>query len=187
MQPKTRNTGRVCAYQDCDLPIAPWFELCLEHNADKQSGDIDQCPGCGRYKPEGYRLCRECNAEAQSAGPKDATSKRRDKYALEENPAWDRGDANAEQFFVYILKLSDGTFYPGQTRELHERLDEHLDNRTPSTAGKDPKLVWFIRVETRDDAVWMEAELKKDLDYNEREIRRMIREFRDLLKRVDLT
>ena len=184
MQSKTRNTGRVCAYQDCDLSIAPWFELCREHNADKQSGAIDQCD-CGRYKTPRYPRCRKCNDETQSAALKNTTPRSRGKYDPEENPAWTKGDADATEFFVYILKLSDGKFYAGQTREIRERLDEHRDGKTQSTADKDPKLVWFTTVNTRDEAVKMEVELKKAVDHNEREIRRMIRRFRDLLMEVD--
>ena len=176
--------GKTCSYQDCDQSIAPWFELCQEHNADKQSGLIDQCPDCGQYKNPSYPLCRQCNASAKSA-PKNASPRRRGKYDPEENPAWDKGDADAEEFFVYILKLSDGTFYPGQTREIRERLDEHRDGRTKSTAGKDPKLVWFSVVNTRDEATKLEVDLKRAVDRDERRIRRMIRRFRDLLREVD--
>ncbi|MCY4583123.1 MAG: GIY-YIG nuclease family protein [Chloroflexi bacterium] len=85
------------------------------------------------------------------------------------------------------MKLSDGKFYAGQTREIRERLDEHRDSKTKSTAGKDPKLVWFTTVNTRNEATKMEAEIKKDIDRNDRQIRRMIIRFRDLLKEVDLT
>ena len=177
--------GKTCSYQDCDQSIAPWFELCQEHNADKQSGLIDQCPDCGQYKNPSYPLCRQCNASAKSAAPKNASPRRRGKYDPEENPAWDKGDADAEEFFVYVLKLSDGTFYPGQTREIRERLDEHRDGRTKSTAGKDPKLVWFTIVNTRDEATKLEVNLKKAVDRDERRIRRMIRRFRDLLREVD--
>ncbi len=185
MPPRTRGAGKTCAHQDCKQPIAPWYELCQSHNADKQSGLIDQCLDCGQYKDPRYPRCRECNAKAPMTTPKRATPKRSGKYDLEENPAWDKGDADADEFFVYILKLSDGEFYAGQTRELRERLDEHRDGKTLSTSGKDPKLVWFTTVSTRDEAVKVEAELKEAVDRNERQIRRMVRRFRDLLAEVD--
>ncbi len=177
---------KICAYQDCNQSIAPWFELCQEHNANKQSGLIDRCPGCGQYKDPRYPLCRQCNASAKAVAPKSATPRLRGKYDPEENPAWDRGDADADVFFVYILKLSGGDFYVGQTRDLRERLGEHRDGKTQSTAGKAPKLVWFAPVNTRNEAVKAEADLKWVIDHNPREIRRMIIWFRDLVKEVDL-
>ena len=178
--------GKTCAYQDCDQSIAPWFMLCLDHNADKQSGLIDQCPDCGRYKDSRYPLCRDCNASGKSATPKSPTSGRRGEYDPESNPVWDRGDANGTEFFAYILKLSDGTFYAGQTNDIRVRLSEHRDGGTKSTAGKNPKLVWFAPpFETRGEAVEVEAELKWLIDNNPREIRRMVFAFQDMIKLVD--
>ena len=141
MPPKTQKTGKTCAYQDCDQSILGWFELCQQHNAAKRSGIIDQCSDCGQDKDSRYPNCRDCNAKIQNTTPKSTSDKRGSKYELEQNPAWDKGDADAEEFFVYILKLSDGKFYAGQTREIRERLGEHRDGKTKSTAEKDPKLV----------------------------------------------
>ena len=177
--------GKTCSYQDCDQSIAPWLELCQEHNADKQSGLIDQCPDCGQYKDPRYPLCRHCNAGARSPAPKNTPSRRRSKYDLEENPEWDRGDADAEEFFAYILKLSNGGFYAGHTREIRERLDEHRDGDVIGTAGKNPKLVWFTRAQTRHAVAEAEQQLKWLIDNNPREIRRMVFAFQDMIKLVD--
>ena len=35
------------------------------------------------------------------------------KYKEEHSDAWAAGDANVNEFYVYILKLSDGSFYGG--------------------------------------------------------------------------
>ena len=178
--------GKTCAYQNCDRFIARWFELCQEHNADKQVGLIDPCPDCGQYKDPRFPLCRQCNAGAKSATPKSATSGRRGKYDPESNPKWARGDADAEGFFAYVLKLSDGTFYAGHTNDIRVRLSEHRDGGTKSTAGKNPKLLWLSsQFETRGEATDAEAELKWLIDKNPREIRRMIFEFQDIIKLVD--
>ena len=45
--------------------------------------------------------------------------------------------------YLYILKLDGGIFYTGQTNALELRLQEHRDGQTKSTAGKNPRLVWF--------------------------------------------
>ena len=94
-------------------------------------------------------------------------------------------DATATEFFVYILKLEGGTFYTGQTRELRERLSEHKDGRVKSTAGKTPQLVWFTSVPSRNAATSLEVELKKLVDTNPREIRRMVVRFRDHVRELD--
>ena len=88
-------------------------------------------------------------------------------------------------FFIYILKLDGGKFYAGHTRELRERLSEHRDGKTRSTAGKNPRLVWFDTVDTREEAAEVEATLKELIDRNEREVRRMVTEFLDLIREVD--
>ena len=105
---------------------------------------------------------------------------------MESSPAWEAGDAEARSFHVYILKLDGGEFYAGQTRELRERLSEHRDGRTQSTAGRNPKLVWFTEVSSRQDAKELELELKKSIDRNPRVIRRLMTDFQDLVRQVHL-
>ena len=108
-------------------------------------------------------------------------------YKPEYSEAWDQADATADRFFVYVLKLDGGEFYAGQTRELRERLSEHRDGRAKSTAGRNPKLVWFGIVGTREAATAMEVELKKLVHSNPREIRRMVLSFRDLTSELDFS
>ena len=83
------------------------------------------------------------------------------------------------------MKLDGGNFYAGQTRELRERLSEHRDGRVRSTAGRNPKLVWFSTVPSREEATDWEADLKKLVDSNPREIRRMYLSFQDLVRELD--
>ena len=90
-------------------------------------------------------------------------------------------------FYVYILRLAGGEFYVGHTRELRERLSEHKDGKTRSTKGKDPRLVWFTRLSSREEATHLEAYLKEVNDRNEREIRRMVVQFKDLADALDFT
>ena len=105
----------------------------------------------------------------------------------EHSPRWGAGDAQANEFYVYILKLDDGGLYAGQTRELRERLMEHRDGTTRSTAGRNPRLVWFSTVATREEATETELELKQLYDRNPREIRRRIVRFRELVGELDFS
>lgn len=179
----TRQSGKTCGYQDCGEPIRPWFELCASHNSARQNGEIDQCPDCGQYKAANYPLCRSCNA---ASGNRTARSTRPNRYEPESNPKWDAADQEGDFFFVYILKLDGGKFYAGHTRELRERMGEHRDGKTRSTAGKNPQLVWFEVVPTREYAAEVEAYLKELIDKNEREVRRMVIEFQDIVRLVHL-
>ena len=123
-------------------------------------------------------------ARSESGGKPRA---RYGRYREEHSVAWSAGDADASEFYVYVLKLNDGTFYASQTRESRERLMEHRDGTTRTTAGKDPKLVWFSTVSTRKQATELEVIVKKVCDRNPREIRRWILKFQDLVDELDFS
>ncbi|MBI2859677.1 MAG: GIY-YIG nuclease family protein [Chloroflexi bacterium] len=93
------------------------------------------------------------------------------------------------QWFVYILKNADGSFYIGMTLDLAVRLQEHQDGQQQATKGKKPKLVYFEGYEgDREFVKERENELIK-LNLTEkgrRQIRQVIRDFRTLLRLVDL-
>ena len=161
---------KTCAYWSCCQEVKGRNYLCRDHYEDLQDKIIDKCPVCGRYKNEEYELCLECKKQ---------------KYKVEHSKAWDKADEGADHFFAYILKLDDGFFYVGQTRELRERMSEHRDGKEPSTAGRDPQLQYFEVLSTRESAEQREVELKKIKDTNPRQIRRMIITFQDLLREVD--
>ena len=188
----TRQSNKTCAYQDCGQTIPAWFELCAPHNGAKQKGEIDQCTSCGQYKDAKFPLCRSCNATGKRgqaiAAPRSQANgrDRPGRYEPESNPKWDAADQEGDVFFIYILKLDGGKFYAGHTRELRERMGEHWDGKTRSTAGKNPLLVWFDVVDTREEAAEGEAYLKELIDRNEREVRRMVNEFQDLVRLVHL-
>ena len=101
----------------------------------------------------------------------------------ESEDTWDDSHEDNE-YFIYILKLDDGKFYAGHTRELRERMGEHRDGKTKSTANKNPLLVWFEIVDTRKEASERESQLKKLIDKNEREVRRMVNKFQDYVRLV---
>ena len=132
----------------------------------------------------------QLKAPAKSATRSESGGKPRaryDRYREEHSDAWSAGDADASEFYVYVLKLNDGTFYAGQTREIRERLMEHRDGTTRTTVGKDPKLVWFSTVSTRKQATELEVIVKKVCDRNPREIRRWILKFQDLVDELDFS
>ena len=179
----------TCAFWDCEETIRSDHVMCREHYQDLQDGLIDECPGCGRGKAAQYEVCYDCY-HTPPAAPKKATkagtrpaAKRQPK--LEHSETWEKGDEGASEFFAYILKLDGGEFYVGHTRELRERLSEHKDGDAKSTAGLNPKLVWFTTLPTRKAATEVEAELKELNKANQRAIRRMVIGFRDLVSEID--
>jgi len=179
-----------CLFWDCGQAIRPDHVFCYEHFRDFQEGLVDECPGCGRAKDAVYDWCLDCyrqSSSSQRAAYQSSRVEQKRWYRPEYSAAWDNRDATADRFFVYILKFANGAFYAGQTRELRERLSEHRDGKAKTTAGQTPKLVWFGIVKSREAATSMEVELKKLIDSNPREIRRMIISFQDLVKELDYT
>ena len=98
---------------------------------------------------------------------------------------WAMRDEGVDAFYVYILKLDNGSYYVGHTRELRERMLEHKHGSTVSTAGKHPKLRYFEVLPTRETAMTREAEIEKIRKKNNREILRMITRFNDLVRELD--
>ena len=144
---------------------------------------MDLCPGCERGKYSHYDLCLDCQSDPERSKSRPA-SRIRERYEPEYSVAWEEGDAEATEFYVYILKLGGGAFYAGQTRELREPLTEHRDGTVTSTAHRNPRLVWFTVVPSREDATELEVELKKLIDSNPREVRRLVVGFQDLVREL---
>jgi len=132
-------------------------------------------------------MCLDCYNDSRKRQRATSTTAKTKKswYKPEYSATWDAGDSTSNEFYVYILKLDGGEFYAGQTRELRERLSEHRDNRVRTTASRNPKLVYFIRVESREQATKIEVDWKKTIDKNPREIRRWVQSFSDLVRELD--
>ena len=173
MTPDSRKT-RQCDCQDCPEKIPPWFELCVKHNDARKNGTITPCESCNKYKSAKYKTCYQCSVDERAKGQRPR---------LEHSNRWRNQDAGV--YFVYILKLDGGSFYAGQTDDLRLRMTEHRDGKTVGTKGRNPKLVWFHKAGNRQEAVEDEAYLKILLESNDREVRRMVTEFLDLVKEVD--
>ena len=185
--PRRSYKGNVCRFWDCNLRILEGYDLCPKHFQDFQKGRVDECPGCGFAKSAQYNVCLNCrtNGWKSSAKPGDQVQRSGSRYKPEYSPSWEARDADTNAFYVYLLKLDGGRFYAGQTRELRERLSEHRDSRVTSTAGQNPKLVWFGILPSREAATSTEVEIKKLVDLNPREIRRMVIRFKDLVEELD--
>ena len=183
MTTRRRNTKtRTCRFWNCPKRVRGSHDYCYEHYQAYLKDEIDDCPGCGLAKSAKYRTCLDCRPTESSRSEKPKKT-----YRREHSDAWKAGDSEADEFYVYILKIDDGSFYAGQTREIRERLMEHRDGTTKSTAGRNPKLVWFSTVSTREQATGLEVQLKKLCDRNPREIRRWVRRFQDLVEELDFS
>lgn len=63
--------------------------------------------------------------------------------------------------YVYILELSDGSFYTGYTSNLKKRLEKHNKGGVASTKNKKPaKIVWYCAFSNKDKAIKFEKYLK---------------------------
>ena len=179
-----------CRFWNCEQAIRSGHTFCYKHYTEAEDGLIDPCPYCHRGKYVQYDSCLACGsrqsqpARNNTRASSPSTSRSNRPYKPEYSPSWEAGDAEAFEFYVYILKLSNNEFYVGQTRDLRIRLSEHRDNKTKSTSGRNPELVWFVSVPTREEATDIESQLKLIRDKNDRLIRRIIMDFQDIIKEV---
>ncbi len=66
-------------------------------------------------------------------------------------------------YTVYILLCSDGSYYTGSANDLNRRLFEHQEGLSPTayTFRRRPvELVWSEEVETLDEALCQERQIK---------------------------
>ncbi len=192
----------ICQYWDCDERIRTGYFLCSAHYKGREEGLVDECPECDRYKDAEYELCLECHKRTRQrarSSSGDTTSRarrtsskrsgtvaeRKRTYKTEASDRWAANDEGIDEFYVYILRLREGGFYVGHTRDLRARVMEHKDGQVPSTKGRDPKLAWFATGQSRVVVATHEAELKSLVKRNERAIRNMIIKFQDLVGEVE--
>ena len=68
-------------------------------------------------------------------------------------------------YFVYLLKCSDGSYYCGIAKDLDKRLKQHnglIKGGSIYTSSNSPvKLIYFEEYKTRSDALKREYEIKK--------------------------
>ena len=148
----------LCQLWGCEVRIRAGHFLCRQHYYMYEDGSLEQCETCNLYIPSDVQQCPNCASD-------DLT-----------------------EFYVYILKLRDANrgvrFYVGQTNDLLVRLTEHRDGLTKTTAGKDPQLVWFEPVLSREEALGAEKALKALLRKNPRAVRQMVASFQALVREL---
>ena len=160
------DTMVTCELKGCASMInhfsgtAPAF--CTMHLPDFQEGNIRQCERCQKYSYTDFTSCVQCSA-----------------FVPERSPKWIKSDANAAEFYVYFLQLNNGGYYPGQTNNLARRIQQHQNGESKATADKDPQLVWYNTVDTREQAVNLELQMKNMRDH---EITQMITKFNLAIK-----
>jgi putative endonuclease len=66
-------------------------------------------------------------------------------------------------FYVYMLRCADGTFYTGYTNDIHKRITAHnLGKGAKYTKSRRPcKLVWACACDTKSAAMKCEYEVKQ--------------------------
>ena len=107
----------------------------------------------------------------------------------ERRPIIAHADIKRPVRYIYILKLSDGKFYVGQTIDLSIRLQEHKDGLQAQTRDKNPKMVYhesFEGMRKDVDEREMELTILNSSDRGRRKLRQLIEEFRKPLKLLDL-
>ena len=204
---------KLCGFWDCEEEIDDKYEVCRDHYADFRDGYLDECPECGWLKDEQYELYLSCHRgdteqvdkpsglfgrvvqavregleETNQREKRPARPPQREKTPEPVVPGRSitepRRDDDTEVFYAYICECNDGGFYAGQTNDLRARIYEHRRGKTKSLVGREPKLVWFSRTRTRDDARTYEKYLWELINSNERAITRLVIEFNDLIGEI---
>jgi tRNA/rRNA methyltransferase/putative endonuclease len=65
-------------------------------------------------------------------------------------------------FYAYLLRCSDGSYYVGHTDDIDHRMAQHITGETGGyTAKRRPvELVWSETFPTRDEALAVERQIK---------------------------
>ena len=137
--------------------------------------------------------CKPCLSELNSGeqvGRFTYPGRDGERILQEYDPKWPKTIYGISQYFVYILSMT-GTrgveFYVGHTEDIRGRVRTHVSNQDPRTRGKNPKLVWFCEVATREKATRLEAELKGVNEQNSELIEEMALSFKNVARQLDYT
>ena len=191
-----------CARSECDKKATYEKPLCYEHWLEWDAGDLEECNRCRQfYNSSGgemfvywemewfeefppycdhclWMICQQQERPVPWEGPKAV-----------DKPVLAHADIQRTIRYVYFLKLSDNTYYVGQTYDLKIRLREHRDGLQRQTKNKDPKLVYFEQdlggrraTDEREQALIM----LNQSGAGQRRIRQMVEAFRAPLRLLDL-
>ena len=101
---ESAQTNR-CQFWDCDERIQASYVFCYDHHQDLVSGQIDECPGCGRGKYVQYEECLDCHegrASRSATTDSGRPSASNASYRIEHSDAWGKRDEGADEFYVYM-------------------------------------------------------------------------------------
>ncbi len=191
-----------CARSECDKKATYEKPLCYEHWLEWDAGVLEECNRCRQFydnfgemfvywETELFKelppYCNDClwmvclqleKPAPWAIGPK-AVNK----------PVLAHADIQRTIHYIYFLKLSDNTYYVGQTTDLKIRLREHRDGLQRQTANKNPRLVYYEEaLDGKRATNERERELIKLTQRGAglRSIRQMVEAFRVPLRLLDL-
>ena len=121
-----------CSKIGCVEAVSYDRPLCELHWWAFRESRLSECVRCHRYDdiPSASEamtgdasLCGECRQEASASDHYHGASERQCRH-------------------LYILTLDGGDFHLGLTDDLERQVKEHYLGKFPSTAGRNPQLVW---------------------------------------------
>ena len=191
--------SQPCARWGCEKQATYEKPLCRPHWLEWQAWELEECTRChwiyddleawtywdGDWDKEFPFLCNDClwHTLAEKHGKPGPGWPE-----PEERPIHAHVDLERPEYYVYVVKLSDGSFYPGSTNNLRVRMREHQDGLQRQTRRKNPRLVYYEYykgdkrlAEERED----ELTLMNQSGIGRRRIRELIEAFREPLRMVD--
>ena len=121
-----------CARIGCVETVSYDNPLCELHRQEARESRLSECEQCHQFDVTSMALeamtgdaglCAECRQGVKASDD-------------------DHGAAERECHYLYILTLDGGDYYLGQTDDLERQVKEHYYGQFPSTAGRNPQLVW---------------------------------------------
>ena len=121
-----------CSKIGCPDAVSYDHSLCELHWQAFRESRLSECRRCHQYDDiswaseamtENAGLCGECRQEFNTPDNYQGAPERLCQY-------------------LYILTLDAGDFYLGLTDDLERQAKEHYLGKVPSTAGRNPQLVW---------------------------------------------
>ena len=121
-----------CSKIGCVEAVSYDHPLCELHWQELRESRLSECERCHQFDDmllaceamtEDAGLCAECRQEVKA-------------------PDHDHEAAERQCQYLYILTLDGGDYYLGQTDDLERQVKGHHYGKFPSTAGRNPQLVW---------------------------------------------
>jgi predicted GIY-YIG superfamily endonuclease len=179
-----RKNINVCEYWDCSNSVTGSDYLCVKHHQKWLDGAIDRCPKCSRFKDTIYKFCLDCYLErpVKQRKPSVVSSNRKKSPREEYTEILRGGYLKQERYFIYVIELDNGVFYVGYTQDVRRRLSGFGKKKKSTISGYYPKLQFLEIITGEKDAELREAELKKLVQSDPKQIRSMSSDFYQQMK-----